>query len=383
MIQNQVLKFFLLNTVFRVFSVINRCLPHNKSRILLYSNLGFRDNTKAIYDFLIENKYYTKYKITCATNDYRKFTRDKYPNVVFRSNKYGILEYLLSGTVFYSFGKIPIKPHKKQNVVQMWHGTPLKAPGTSQLASSKEVYYTHVFASADMFKAIMCDWFLCPLDIVCVNGHPRTDIFFRKIKRYNLGVYNKMVLWTPTFRQSATLGYSDVSDAPLIPVIDNSELKKIDDYLCEKHVKIIIKLHPLQDLSKYKLMDMSNLMIMSHDDFTKKQLDLYTIAAQSDALITDYSSIYFDYLLLNRPIGFTEDDVESFEEQRGFSIKNPNDFKPGMKIKTIDDLYRFIDDLSAGKDEYLEMRKKINNLVNKYHDGNNSQRALELVDIYL
>lgn len=385
MIQNQRLKSFLTNTIFRLFSFINQFLKHDKSRILLYSNLGFRDNTKAIYDFLIENKYYNKYKIVCCTNDYKKFRQENYPNVLFKSKSSGILEYFRCNYVYYSFGKIPIKPHRDQIVVQMWHGTPFKAPGTTMIksAKSKTIFYTHAFAASDMFRPIMCDWFLCPIDIVCVNGHPRTDVFFKQYGKYDFGSYNKLILWTPTFRKSVKLGYSDVEDAPLVPVITNDELKDIDNFLKEKDIKILIKLHPLQDLSQYNLVNMTNLILMSHEDFTNRNLDLYLLAAQSDALITDYSSIFYDYLLLNRPIAFTEDDINTFKDQRGFSVDDPDKFRPGFKIKTSEGLLSFINDISLGKDDYKEQRIRINNLVNKYQDGNNSKRALELAGIYL
>lgn len=385
MIRNQKLKNFLINTLFRIFSFINQFTRHDTSKILLYSNLEFRDNTKALYDYLIENKYYNKYKIICCTNDYKKFSKEKYPNVSFKGNSFGIFEYFRCNYVYYSFGKIPIKPHKNQKVIQMWHGTPFKAPGTTMIksAKSKTIFYTHAFAASEMFKPIMCDWFLCPLDIIYVNGHPRTDIFFKRNDKYDFGSYNKLILWAPTFRKSIKLGYSDVENAPLVPILKNEELQFIDNYLKEKNIKIIIKLHPLQDLSKYNFVNMTNLILMSHNDFINNDLDLYLLAAQSDALITDYSSIFYDFLLLNRPIAFTEDDISTFEDRRGFSVSDPEKFRPGFRIKTSDDLLSFINDMSLDKDDYKVQRTSINNLVNKFQDGYNSKRALELAGIYL
>ena len=88
----------------------------------------------------------------------------------------------------------------------------------------------------------------------------------------------------------------------------------------EKGVKIVVKLHPVQDLDKYDMMEMSNFILLSHAEFVKRGMDLYKFMTQCDALITDYSSIFYDYLLLDRPIAFTEDDLEDYSDVRGFAV---------------------------------------------------------------
>ena len=102
---------------------------------------------------------------------------------------------------------------------------------------------------------------------------------------------------------------------------------------------------------------------------------------QCDAMITDYSSIYWDYLVLDRPIGFTEDDAEDYGKGRGFIMDDPEKYKPGMKLKTIDDFYKFVDDLAAGVDDYKEQRKEMNEYGNPVTDGQSCRRALECVGI--
>ena len=69
MIKNELLKSVLTETVFRVFSIINRVVPKDDRLILLYTNMGFRDNIKAIYDYLVENGYNQQYKILVSSNE--------------------------------------------------------------------------------------------------------------------------------------------------------------------------------------------------------------------------------------------------------------------------------------------------------------------------
>ena len=67
----------LTNTVFRVISAINKAIPKDNQLILLYSNLGFRDNVAYLYNHLIDNEYNKKYKIIRSQNDK---SRDIIPN---------------------------------------------------------------------------------------------------------------------------------------------------------------------------------------------------------------------------------------------------------------------------------------------------------------
>lgn len=61
MIKNPIVKRFMQETVFACFSVVNKCLKHNNKVILLYSNMGFRDNIKAYFDYLVKNGYNKEY----------------------------------------------------------------------------------------------------------------------------------------------------------------------------------------------------------------------------------------------------------------------------------------------------------------------------------
>lgn len=177
------------------------------------------------------------------------------------------------------------------------------------------------------------------------------------------------------------MGYQDVEDAKIVPILHSEDFIKINDYLKEKGVKIVVKLHPVQDLDKYDMMEMSNFILLSHAEFVKRGMDLYKFMTQCDALITDYSSIFYDYLLLDRPIAFTEDDLEDYSDVRGFAVDDPQGYKPGYRIRNLKNLYEFIDCLLTNTDFYKEERKRVNELVNEYRDGNFCQHILDLVGI--
>lgn len=381
MISNVFIKKTLQNTIFFALSYINRYLKHDKKIIMLYTNEGLRDNIKALLDFLIEEGYNGKYIIYCSSNDY-KANGHHYPTIRIISNLKGIMLFFRAGYVFYCFGKIPIIPGRNQEVIQMWHGTPFKAADKGMLDghSAKRLYYTHILSPSPYFAQISCELFSFPLEKFIICGHARTDDLYKEW-HLNLGNYNKLVLWAPTFRHSSRMGYNDAEKDNLLPVLKLERLSYINSILQQKGIKIIVKLHPMQNLSDYQRVKMAYFELISHQEFLNRGLDLYKLASMSDALITDYSSIFYDYLLLNRPIGFTEDDIDDYSNNRGYAVDNPDYFKPGFRIKDEDDFMLFIDNLYRNIDDFEKDRKRVNDLANRYQDGKSCLRVLQSVGI--
>lgn len=382
MIKNELIKDILTNTLFRLLSMINQIIPKDDHIILLYSNMGIRDNLKAIYDYMIENGYNYKYRIVMSGESK---TCNKLPQNVSQVNNFaGVWWYLKAGHVFYAFGRIPIHPSKKQYVVQMWHGTPFKAPDQHQLRTApKKSYYTSMLISSLYFKDIIEKAHGIEDENIAVCGQPRTDVMFKACNKYQeLEGYSKVVIWMPTFRKSSILGYSDVKkQKSVIPIFDIEDYQELNATLNKKKILLIVKLHPLEDVEEFKSMNLSNLMLLSHEEFMQRKWDLYKLMAQCDALITDYSSVFYDFMLLNRPLAFTIDDYNDYKEGRGFAVDNPDYLTPGYKITNKSQFRNFINDIADGKDIFKDERNKINEIVNTYNDGNQCKRALNIANV--
>ena len=384
MIKNVKLKVLLQNSIFRLLSIINKKKKHDNGKILLYNNGEFRDNVKALCDYLIEEKYNDKYKIVCSSSDYKEYKKIHIKNLRYISNIRAIFEYFSAGYVYYRAGKIPIVPGKTQTVVQMWHGSPYKKGDEGMINGHlwSYHYYTYVFSASKNFAPIWSNYFSMPLDCILICGYPRCDALFKKWEKYNFGKYKKLILWTPTFKTSKIIGYNNVkTEKGVVPVVDSEHFVSLNEKLKKMDVKVIVKLHPAQRLDKYCPIDMENLIIISHDEFTKRGIDLYKLMTQCDALITDYSSIFYDFLLLDRPLAFTEDDIEEYGELRGFAVDNPDAYKPGHRIKKEEDLISFVEDVVNEVDNYKDDRKRVLDLSNDYRDGKFCLRALDLVGI--
>ncbi len=373
----------LRKTVFVWLSWFNKLIPHNSCKILFYTELGFRDNVKALYDYLVEHSFNQKYTIVVAANDYKNFAHVHLPNVTFVSHWSGYWHYFSAGYVFYCFGRIPFYPSKRQTVVQLWHGTPFKSPSKDMKENynEKHLFFTHVLASSNHLKPVLSGQFAgFPYDKIIVCGQPRNDALFSNHK-YDFGEYKKLVVWAPTFRTSKIMGNDTLEKARLLPIFDVEKLAELNAFLREREMKIIVKLHPMQSIDDYQLVEMENLLFLSHAEFVRRKMDLYLLLSQADALITDYSSIFSDYLLLNRPIAFTEDDLEEYQHSRGFSVPNIDCYKAGARIRTEADFYVFIETVLNGSDCYENARRQANLLLNDYVDGNACQRVVQAVGI--
>ena len=365
----------ILKAAFKPLTLVNRIIKKDEELIFFYSNLGFRDNVKAFYDYLIQQKYNEKYKIVVSINDAEDYAKNTPDNVLFVGNKQGIKYFMKAKYSFYCFGKYPIKPSKNQMVVNLWHGTPLKKIGNLEKGLEKIDYnfFTLVVASSPLYKPIMAKIFGCNEDQVVITGNPRNDELFIENKETDVSIRggaDKVILWLPTYRE--------YNEEYVVSILKKSQLESLNERLKKDNCKMIIKLHPLQTAS-VKADQYSNIEFATQKDLNKKGISVYALLRSADALITDYSSVYFDYMLLNRPIAFTVDDIEEYRKKRGFVFENPFEYMPGMKLSTFEDLEQYVADIINGDDPFAAEREKVNMIINSYNDGNSCRRVEEKV----
>ncbi|MBQ6021081.1 MAG: CDP-glycerol glycerophosphotransferase family protein, partial [Clostridia bacterium] len=99
----------------------------------------------------------------------------------------------------------------------------------------------------------------------------------------------------------------------------------------------------------------------------------------SDAMITDYSTVYYDYLLTGKPIGLTTDDVEEYIAKRGFFYDDVYSVLKGVHIGDADALLRFFEDVRNGVDEKAEEREEMKLLLHPYFRENMSAVLGDLI----
>lgn len=373
-----------------ILNFINNITPKKKNRIVLYSNLGFRDNVEALYRYLVKHKYNLNYQIVCSTDEWKKYKKLKQlDNVKFVDCYTGVYYYLTSKYFFYCFGKYPIMPSKRQCVINLWHGMPLKRIGKLEKGEEETMqnYFTYVLATSEFFKRYLFKAFGCSMEQIIISGLPRNDDLFNTdidIKNYfSLPLDCKTICYMPTFRKSERIGLNNYTiDNCLYEKLKTDEILKIlNETLKKFNIFMFIKPHPMDDFNENTINNFDNLIFLNEKKLNEKKLNTYQFLGNVDALITDYSSVYFDYLLLDKPIGYIIDDIESYKTIRGFIVDEPEKIMPGHKIKTLNDLFIFIRDLKIGTDAFKLEREILNNLVNDYKGTKSTANLLEILQI--
>lgn len=359
----------ILKSCFVPISSLNNIVKKQPDRVFFYSNLGFRDNVKAVYDYLIENELNEKFKITVATDEYKNFKNNAPKNVEFVGLKRGIFSFLKSKYCFYSFGKYPIKPAKEQCVVNLWHGMPLKAIGRLEKGSENEEqnFFTKVIATSPFFADIMVKAFGADKSQALITPQPRCDEFLKDSPKPEfLEGYDKVVIWMPTFMSSKRLGKCDGEFGKINP-FDKGFLKSLSQTLKQNKMLLIIKPHPMDD---EKSIDekIENVIFLGEKELCDKNLNPYRLLKFSSALITDFSSIYFDYLYFNRPIAFACPNAEDYKEKRGFVVDDITELMPGYHINSLKEFSAFLQNVSKGEDAFKEKREECRKLCSLY-DG--------------
>ena len=383
MMKNVVLKKILKSTVFKGFSMVNKIIPKDETKIMLYSgNRGLAFNLIPLRKYLLENQYNDRYKLIYGIEDL-KYADKTVKNEQFVTQIKAFLIFLNTKHVFYTAGQIPIKPIKKQCVIQLDHGAcMLKTLGSlTKINNGDENFFTYVTYPNDIYIDIVSKGYNCKKSAVAINGEPMTDIMFGNYQKYDFSEYDKVVLWTPTFRQSDYLGYDDSSFNQILPTFENGNYDKLNTYLKENKMFLIVKLHPMQNTDELYKRNYSNLKIWTDEDFQQNNYDLYHLMPQADAMLGDYSSTMLQFLLLDRPLGYVVPDIEEYKEKRGFVFNDYQNYMPGMIIKNQTQFFQFLDSIIDGNDNYKEKRLYTLDKVHRYKDGNNCKRALELSGI--
>ncbi len=159
----------------------------------------------------------------------------------------------------------------------------------------------------------------------------------------------------PTFRESETLFFEN---------FDKNDFQK---FLAENTLLFCIKLHPKSKLNEeFKNIQSENIMLINKD------ADSYVFLKLADVLITDYSSIYFDYLLLDRPIIFFAYDLKEYLNDSRKMYFDYDEFTPGEKVWDYQGLKnsiaKIIENNGDYQNRYSDFRKKIRK---KVFDENN------------
>lgn len=369
-----------------IISTVSLLFPKKSARVFLKSKPDYSGNCKALSDYIIESKL--PYELIWSCNSE---INNKHVKVVKPGTLKELYYYFTSKYVVTTHNEMIGPIARNQIYISLWHGMPFKKIcylGDNDYKGMID-YSAIRIATSEVMRSIISASFREKANNVYVTGQPRNDYLFKPVKLDDINIRNcankNIILLAPTFRMNNENNkYSDgenISDNNFLRVKD-FELKIINDYLEASNSHLILKLHPYEEAYFQGVASLSsNITIISSDELKTKNIDLNQLLPLVDILITDYSSIYLDYLILNKPLIYLIPDLDAYSTSRGGFTLEPFEFwTPGEKVTSQSELLEAIDKIISGKDDYLIKRCEVNSIINKYNDGNNSQRVVSLMN---
>jgi len=378
-------------------------VPQKKNLVLFIGKDGggFFDNVKFLYLYLhrLKPNSIEYYFLTEKKSVYKSLKQHNLP-VVFHPTLRSIYV-LLRARVLVSSGGWK-KKHKyylshRAKKVQLWHGVGFKKSGLpvpkvakyhnlligrlyNAIRGERENPIYDLFISTSEFftqnafaKAFRAKYFL-------ESGYPRNDIFFKeqlddydlleteigslcKINKLRSDGF-KAVLYAPTWGEH---GDNAIKSGTL-------NLNELSQFAKKHKLIFVLKFHPsIHCVDEFKLLD--NIIIY---DRTK---DIQPLLRVSDILITDYSSVYMDYLLLDRPIIFFPYNYQQYVESQNGLLFDYDSMTPGPKCYSQDQLQEALKDCILNqRDDFSTQRENLRNMAFKYKDGKACERIWNFVE---
>lgn len=381
--------------------LISFLIPRNKNKIVVGSHTPFNDNSK--YFFLFFKKYNNNKRIIWIAST-RKIANDIFKlgfESYYRWSLKGLYHSLTAKIYIFSFHIIDINLWTSGNTFKfnLWHGIPLKdIEFNVKKGSSVSIYNTkniisrifalYIFIKPDLLlvtgkslKRYFSKAFRMKDESkIIAFGYPRCDLFFLNKSELNshifkyesnlvhlvleLDKFEKTYIYMPTWR-----------DYDFISVME-FDFYKLNNILEKNNSCFLLKLHPATKVNLAELNKFKNIKLLDNNT------DVYPLLPYIDCLITDYSSIYFDFILLKaKEIKLFPFDKDKYEiEDRGF-IEDYDKVMLSSKYYSFDELlksFSFKEELTCG-DKY---KKQINQIWDDY-SGNSTENIIYHLNKYV
>lgn len=272
-------------------------------------------------------------------------------------------------------------------VVQLWHGFGPKGSGfRNRLLNDEKIInkmikkwlgYEIVCSYSDTYSTIISSCYCIPSYKFRITGMPRNDVMLKSTHTFAdifpecEGKY--IMLYMPTFRQRPQAAASGDEKGYLYN-FDGFDYNIFNEECKKRNVFLIVKHHVFD--SRKETVDLSNIKFLTNGMI---DIDFYEYLGSADLLITDYSSVFTDYLLMDKPILFVGNDMEKYGEERGFLVEPVETWLPGPVIENYEDFWVKADMLMDNNEFFREKRDIVKRISHRYFDSESGRRVWECI----
>lgn len=269
--------------------------------------------------------------------------------VVDKSRPRALWYFMTARCAFHTHGLFLNPPrNRRKPVVNLWHGDgpkrltspPGAAPPTSDV----------VISGSSLLAAEKVRHCAVEPDQVTLVANPRVDQFLRptsdaSLRALGLDPDKGIVVYVPTYRVAKSVGANAAwSDGGPQSQVLSQTASVLSTAIESAGHQIVVRPHPLDGS------DFGTTAVADDDSLARAGTSLYSLLARTSLLITDYSSIWVDYLLLDKPVLFIVDDLDGYADTRGFVVDDLLGLLPGPIVESGADVRQACRDALSGND---------------------------------
>ncbi|MCC4226125.1 CDP-glycerol glycerophosphotransferase family protein [Vibrio campbellii] len=341
--------------VIKLLGFLNFLIPKRGSSICFHSTPFFTGNSLAVY-----NKIANKDTIWLVDSESElEVARKLDVKAYYKKSIIGLYFYFRSKYIYSSHGLLLSLKSSRQTHIELWHGSPLKKMGYMESGTKSDFnHFSNIdilCASSILMKSLLSSCMRVHPKKIFITGQPRNEFLLDKTFDIKEKVSHylsfpegceRFFVYMPTFRAGAF----NKSDGR---IFNNSNPFNFSDFnmnvlnerLKALNLGLVIKLHPYEEsLLDSQFFESDYIKLVKQDELYEHKIDFYEVLSYSDKLYTDYSSVYFDYLLLDKPIAFILTDLIDYKMNRGFLLEPLDFWLPGEKLYSF---HEFLDSLAV------------------------------------
>jgi len=387
---------------FPVF-LISQCFPRSKKIWVFGSWHGtqFSDNTAYLFQYVINNNPNIKAVWLTENKLLIEQLKAKGYQVFHKNSIIGFWYGSRAGFSFINCGYDDVNKYciNRSFIVQLWHGIPLKKIKSDdninetvnrtlilklfryiilKLFPFLNEKYNLIISSSPKVTEFFKSAFNISTNDIIETGFPRMDIIiksecaYERALLYDEKIINKCILFAPTFRDSGrkTVNY-----------IQSLDINRMNLFLKKNNAILLIKMHYIDHIKNHfiNIKKYSNIKLLDKNKFNDINRVLYHV----DLLITDYSSIFYDFLILDRPILFFPADLIEYQKDDRELYVDYNKATPGKKCESWSEIQIELEKYFQNEDHFKFERNLVYNNYYKYSDGKNCERIINTISNYL
>lgn len=396
----KILKLFLAPVAILI-NLLARLIPKDNKTWLFSSWHGrkYADNSRFIFEYALKNDDSLNVYWMCKTLQLKKELRKLGLPVCYCLSLKGIYLHLIASRVIMSHSVhweyYPALLSSNTKRIQAWHGTPIKKIGYDNLLAEKSLYrdwisrwlffynidhFDLILSNSEFYRQIYSSAFRTDISRVLVTGSPRDDGLMNRTGSLSVESMNKnegasqsegyppgglTILYAPTLRGAAYSYFSGFDSG-------GWDFSVVDKYLGEINATLIVKLHPAQLITQK---DISTIELCNNIFYSRPSDGLINLESEVSVLVTDYSGIYFDFLLTDKPIFFYIPDEEQFLEHDRDLYLTANELSALIPARDAETLLNQIHDYVQTKTYDFRRLQDLRARFHSFSDGCNSERA--------